>query len=74
MDKVIYALHTKLLSLNHRQSFAKTVVKVRTVCAIYLIHIAIGATKVAGARIVELELLRSRYERKFIFDISRNDL
>ena len=52
MDKVIYALHTKLLSLNHRQSFAKTIVKVRTVCAIYLIHIAIGATKVAGARVV----------------------
>ena len=65
MNKVIYALHTKLLFSNHRQSFAKTVVKVRTVCAKYLIHIAIGATKVAGARV---------FERRFIFDICRNDL
>ena len=53
MDKLLFALHTKLLSLNHQQSFGKPIVKVETANAIYLIHIAICATKVAGAHIVK---------------------
>ena len=52
MDKLLFALHTKLLCLNHQQSFGKPIVKVETANAIYLIHIAICATKVAGANIV----------------------
>ena len=49
MDKLLFALHTKLLCLNHQQSFGKPIVEVETANAIYLIHIAICATKVAGA-------------------------
>ena len=59
MDKLLFALHTKLLCLNHQQSFGKPIVKVETANAIYLIHIAICATKVAGANIVALALPRS---------------
>ena len=59
MDKLLFALHTKLLCLNHQQSFGKPIVKVETANAIYLIHIAICATKVAGANKAIMALPRS---------------
>ena len=59
MDKLLFALHTKLLCLNHQQSFGKPIVKVETANAIYLIHIAICATKVAGAHKAVMALPRS---------------
>ena len=53
MDKVIFALHPKLLCLNHQQSFAAHDLKVLTGNAISLFHIAIPAFKEASANVLK---------------------
>ena len=53
MDKVIFALHPKLLCLNHQQSFAAHDLKVLTGNAISLFHIAIPTFKEASASILK---------------------
>ena len=51
MDKVIFALHTKLLCIKSSTIIPNLIVKVETANTIYLIHIANVAIKVPGAKI-----------------------